>query len=55
MQVSGAAPQWPEADLRQRVWLTPSSAMERIEDPGLVDIIRLVLGRGLKERIVLEI
>jgi len=55
MQVSGAAPQWPEADLRQRVWLTPSSAMERIEDPGLVDIIRLVLGRGLKEKIVLEI
>ena len=54
MQVTGAAPDFPERDLRQRTWLTPASALERIEDPGLADILRQALQRGLKEKAVLE-
>jgi 8-oxo-dGTP pyrophosphatase MutT (NUDIX family) len=55
MQVTGAAPDWPEIDLRQRTWLGVNSALERIEDPGLADIIRVVLGRGVKDKVVLEV
>jgi len=29
---------WPERTLRQRIWTTPAGAVERLDDPGLVDI-----------------
>jgi len=55
MQVTEAAPDWPEMDLRQRTWLGVNGALERIEDPGLADIIRVVLGRGVKDKVVVEV
>lgn len=48
MQVTGATESWPEAHLRQRVWLTPEQALARLDDPGLCDIIR---GALLDERV----
>jgi 8-oxo-dGTP pyrophosphatase MutT (NUDIX family) len=48
MQVSEVAQNWPEGDLRQRVWLSPAGALERIDDPGLADIVRLSLGKNLR-------
>ncbi len=48
MQVTGATESWPEAHLRQRVWLTAEQALARLDDPGLCDIIRGVL---LDERV----
>lgn len=43
MIVSEARDEWPERDLRARVWLTPEEAVERIEEPGLRDLVRLAV------------
>ena len=43
MIVSEVRDDWPERDLRVRVWLTPDEAIERIEEPGLRDLLRLAV------------
>lgn len=52
MQVSGIAQEWPEREMRQRVWLSPASAIERLDDPGLVDIFREVFRKSLREKVM---
>ena len=49
MRVQKVAREWPERGLRQRAWVTPEVALERIEDVGLGEIVRAVLGK--KERV----
>jgi 8-oxo-dGTP pyrophosphatase MutT (NUDIX family) len=44
MTVTEAREDWPERPTRQRVWLTVTEAMERIEEPGLRDILRRMFG-----------
>jgi 8-oxo-dGTP pyrophosphatase MutT (NUDIX family) len=44
MTVTEARDDWPERGLRERAWLTVEEALERIEEPGLRDILRLVFG-----------
>jgi len=48
MHISEVAQNWPEGDLRQRTWLSAAGALERIDDPGLADIVRLALGKDQK-------
>jgi len=43
MQVNEVVQEWPERELRQRSWLSVAGALERIEDPGLADILRATL------------
>ena len=44
LEVTGMAQQWPERGLRQRLWLTPTSALKRvIDDPGLYDVLHHAL------------
>lgn len=31
---------WPERNFRQRIWTTPIGAVERLDDAGLIDILR---------------
>jgi 8-oxo-dGTP pyrophosphatase MutT (NUDIX family) len=45
MQVTDVAQSWPESELRQRSWLSPAGALERIDDPGLADIVQMALGK----------
>src|SRR5438309_11609284 len=45
MQVTDVAQSWPESDLRQRSWLSPAGALERIDEPGLADIVQMALGK----------
>lgn len=40
LQVTDAADDWPERELRQRAWLSPAQALARIEDRGLRELIR---------------
>jgi 8-oxo-dGTP pyrophosphatase MutT (NUDIX family) len=47
MQVTDVAASWPERDLRQRLWASPAGALERIDDPGLADILRLAFGKNV--------
>ena len=42
MQVTEALPDWPERDRRQRAWLSPAEAMDRVEEAGLRDLLRAV-------------
>lgn len=51
MNVTGVAQNWPEQDMRQRVWLSAAGALERIEDPGLADIVRLATGKNVRDRV----
>lgn len=43
MEVTEVAQDWPERDLRQRTWLGPNSAVERIEETGLAEVLRVAL------------
>lgn len=43
MEVSEVVQEWPERNFRQRSWVGPAGALERIEEPGLADILRLTL------------
>jgi 8-oxo-dGTP pyrophosphatase MutT (NUDIX family) len=43
MEVMDAAGEWPESGLRQRVWLEPADAVERIQERGLRDLIRAAM------------
>ncbi len=52
MDVNEVVQEWPERALRQRSWVSLAGALERIEDPGLCDILRAVLGK--KERLRVE-
>ena len=36
--------EWPERDLRERDWLTVAEALERVEEPGLRELLRRVFG-----------
>ena len=43
MQVTEAYERWPESSFRQRRWVAVAEALERIEEPGLRDVIALAL------------
>lgn len=51
MHVIDAAEIWPEQDVRERVWLSPAAALQRIVDPGLADIVRQVFGKPARTAI----
>ena len=40
MNVTGVVDSYPEAGMRQRIWLAPGIAHTRVEDAGLGDILR---------------
>ncbi len=51
MEVTSAAENWPERTLRQRAWLDPAEALERVQEKGLRQLIRAAAGeRALSER-----
>lgn len=45
MDVTEVAQDWPERSVRQRSWVSPAGLFERIEDPGLADVLRVALER----------
>ncbi|MBL8798632.1 MAG: NUDIX hydrolase [Planctomycetia bacterium] len=49
MRVTEETDTWPEDDFRERVWVSPAEAIDRIDDEGLREIIRsTVTGNGSK-------
>jgi len=40
MLVTEARDHWPESAVRQRLWLSPDDAIDRIDEPGLRDLVR---------------
>ena len=53
MQVNEVAQDWPEREIRQRVWLSANGALQRIDDPGLADIVRNVMGNTVRDEVSL--
>jgi len=51
MTVTEALDQWPEQGSRQRLWLSADEAIERVEEPGLRDILRRVFNLLHPDRI----
>ena len=41
MAVTEVRDEWPERQLRARVWVTLDEALDRIDEPGLRDLLRL--------------
>ncbi len=44
LQVTQAAEVWPERDLRQRLWLSFDEAVARLDDSGLREIVKQLVG-----------
>jgi 8-oxo-dGTP pyrophosphatase MutT (NUDIX family) len=42
LHVATAADDWPERDVRTREWVEPAEAVERIDEPGLKEIMEAV-------------
>ena len=51
MAVTEVRNQWPERSLRERAWLTPDEAIDRVEEPGLRDILRRIFQLRHPDRI----
>ena len=43
MRVTEVAQDWQERDQRQRAWLSPAGAVRRVDDAGLVEVLRAAL------------
>jgi 8-oxo-dGTP pyrophosphatase MutT (NUDIX family) len=42
LHVTSEADRWPEMHERQRIWLTPDEAADRLDEPELKDMVRRV-------------
>jgi 8-oxo-dGTP pyrophosphatase MutT (NUDIX family) len=54
MNVTSVAQDWPERSLRERSWVSPTGFFERIDDPGLLDIVRLTVMQHAAEQVAAE-
>ncbi len=43
MDVTESAPEWPEQTFRRRSWVSRSGLFARIEEPGLLEVLRFAL------------
>ncbi len=43
MNVTNVAQDWPERELRQRSWVSTDGFLDRIDDAGLLELVRLTL------------
>lgn len=53
MNVTEVRDEWPERQLRARVWVTLEEALDRIEEPGLRDLLRTAFHIKSPARLVL--
>lgn len=54
MEVTEVAQEWPERDQRRRSWVSPAGALERIEDTGLADVLRLTQSKRARDKYHIE-
>jgi 8-oxo-dGTP pyrophosphatase MutT (NUDIX family) len=51
MKVTSVAQDWPERSFRERSWVSPTGFFDRIEEPGLADIVRLTVLQHAEEHV----
>ena len=54
MNVTSVAQEWPERSFRERSWVSPTGFFERIDDAGLIDIVRLTVMQHAAENVAAE-
>jgi EAL domain-containing protein (putative c-di-GMP-specific phosphodiesterase class I) len=52
--VTSVEQDWPERSFRERSWVTPTGFFERIDDAGLIDIVRLTVMQHAAEQVATE-
>jgi 8-oxo-dGTP pyrophosphatase MutT (NUDIX family) len=50
MDVTEVLQDWPERAVRRRTWVSAAGLLERIEDPGLLEVLRAALDRDYATR-----
>jgi 8-oxo-dGTP pyrophosphatase MutT (NUDIX family) len=55
MRVIEARDDWPEREVRDRAWVTVEEAVERIDEPGLRELLRRTFGISHSDRITLAL
>jgi 8-oxo-dGTP pyrophosphatase MutT (NUDIX family) len=55
MRVIEARDSYPERGLRERAWLSVDEAIDRVEEPGLRELLRRVFGVNHPDRITLAV
>ena len=53
MNVTEVRDEWPERQLRARTWVTLEEALDRVEEPGLRDLLRSAFRIKRSERLTL--
>lgn len=54
MKVTSVEQEWPEREFRQRSWVGPATFFERIDDEGLLDIVRLTVMQSAEVEVTAE-
>ncbi len=54
MKVTAVEQEWPEREFRQRTWVGPATFFERIDDEGLLDIVRMTVLQTAEEEVAAE-
>lgn len=47
MQVCETRDEWPEMNVRRRIWVSPDEALELVEEEGLREILRLAVAAAV--------
>jgi 8-oxo-dGTP pyrophosphatase MutT (NUDIX family) len=55
MRVIEVRDEWPERGLRDRAWLTVAEAIDRVEEPGLRELLRRAFGVNRPDHITLAL
>lgn len=50
LHVTEMADKWPEDQVRRRLWLRPSESLDRLDDPGLREIVKAAWRALRRER-----
>lgn len=53
MAVTEVRDEWPERAVRSREWVAPEDALDRIDEPGLRDLLRIAFRLDRPERVTL--
>jgi 8-oxo-dGTP pyrophosphatase MutT (NUDIX family) len=51
MRVTDIAPDWPERSFRERTWVTADEFLERVDDIGLIELVRLSVMQNVEPAI----
>jgi len=54
MKVTTVEQDWPERSFRERSWVSPVGFFDRIDEPGLEDVVRLTVLRHAEEHATAE-